>query len=744
MHELLHAIPRRGPATINPEMNLGSQRLFRSRAQALGVGTSTRSLKADIFGNMADIPNDVFLALQQAERFLASPDASQEEQEEAVNLVFSTARGRAIVLAKNVLGARILEDALQLAPAAHIHGFFAEVAPSFVPLMCNKNGSHVVQTLSGIVSRMARTDAEPVAAMWADVLAQQVVPELADLIPQSFCCFVLKTILRVEAGLPPEDEQRGRRRHANEHTYCRLYSPGDEFHCVPSENLKGLLLSVYGCMTGLGGFDECIVVPHSSSLLQAYCQVYNLHRRTLKFSAKYTPEAILAAILGLDNDEVADMEAFLGLLASAPAVFALEAILRESCCPRRSVLAEAILHATFLHKGSEKRKGDTRYGTLRACATSGPASHLVCAAIASLQSVVAVTDVCLCLVRELGAILELDSSKVVPSVLESVRAAADTVRSAEPAVPGEHAETFGIATAALLEALVTSVGSADYLVRRLLLPGQPDTGDFDLAFSFKENRKYEFSYINKTLDSKDDVTREFLDARREEYKRKERLEKEAFFGTRFVGRGKRGAPGGRSGAGGIWQTGKAIVIGMLTSGCAALCGAAAASLIEHSFDTQEKVMKLSTHPAGCDVLVAFASGTGVPVKHKLLLVHLLRGRLTDLAMSKLGAQVIRAVFFATVEYDPSSQGVSDPVPADVVCEARKVIAANLHPGKLVKTRAGEDLIDALRLAAFREDYAKWERGFVRSRTVANELLGAIDESARRHERREHRHRKHKL
>ncbi|TNJ30312.1 hypothetical protein GMRT_11573 [Giardia muris] len=633
------------------------------------------------------VTEDAYEALRRADRYLCNPRASDEERHEAAVAVLTTARGCVLDLARDTYGARMLEEALQLATPGQVATILAELLPSFLAVARTRNGSHVCQTCVALASRASRsapmeTDPTGLGALYRSLVEGSVLPELEGF-ADSFASYTLRTLLRVEAGIPPEDDRRGRRKHASEDALCVLYGPRDPFHHTAGPYLGRLLIGVHAAW--FRGADILGVCRSTelSVLVQEYARAAATCWDELSLPAECTPSVLLRRLLGLqvDTDDL-DSSAVEAVLTVSEISFAFEELLKATarCDPSfAGQAADRLLEATVLGGSC----------SLSSTAEIPASSHAIATAIEHASSPAVIQRLLVCYTAECQLLLELDNSRFIPSVLRVAGSAVSELRNF------------------LLE-LIRLTGAGDRFARALLLPGQPLVGPFELSFSFTSNPRHRFTALQTVVPEGEPIPRELLDARREEHARRTELEQEAFFGTRFVR---------RQGTGptkmGVWQTGKQILIAWFALPSRDLSELAATSLLD-SFPTAKDLHCLIEHPAGCAVLEAFVHSEAVGLELKIRLLMTLRPAISDLASNKLGCTLLRALHEALL-------GPADGVPEDIVADARTVLAGEINTSTASVSRFGRDLCRDMNLKLFSRDPRAWLRAS-RNRSQARRAI----------------------
>ena len=134
-------------------------------------------------------------------------------------------------------------------------------------MACHPNGSHVVQTLLILCSRISREDPK-MDTVFGEVVSDVSVPNHIDtLVESQYATHVLKTLIRTEAGLTPEDPQTKRK-----HTFVKLmtediYFGKDPFARKKSAHFAPLMEAVFTALQKIG-FTNVAGIPDASSLLQ--------------------------------------------------------------------------------------------------------------------------------------------------------------------------------------------------------------------------------------------------------------------------------------------------------------------------------------------------------------------------------------------------------------------------------------------------------------------------------------------
>lgn len=715
----------------------------------------------------ADLPQHVLDALDRAEKYLCGITSTPMERTEGANTVFTVARGNTIPLAEHKFGARMLEEALQVGTRDQISSVFTELYPSIMTVMRSESGSHVCQTLLAIISRMYRDDHSSLsmeslgvvsatnkvdsslAELYSTLVLQKIIPEISDLITHKFTNHVLRTLLRVEGGSPPEDEGRGRRKHANESTFCTMYGPTDPFAGVPSNLFMLFSLALYKALQGKGTIYQCCFDTYKSVLLQTYCRIIARCKEAVEIPTVQQPLGVLLQLLSLPTgiidkvtrkklkDFTLKFTSFRDLCKSTSACFALESIF-ESVSISQPEACSAL--ANFVISGTILSRNDNEFKDFAAIAGSNTASHVFSVVIGFCDDARLLTDLLAVYTASCSKIFEHDYSKLVQSLFRGL-CKANTLMLNESnnennnvssdnqdkdnisADLAESIQSFNNAQKVFVDAIIELTGAGQRFIRALLLPGQPVMGPFSLEFSFSTNSKYMFKALTTTFTDKSQVTPEFKQQRREEHQRREQLAKEQFFGTKY----KKKETGVVTHAG-VWQTGKGIVISWFNMGNPDIVNMAAESLIDYSFPEPGDAFKLIMHPAGCDVYQACLGSIYVAPWYKIRLINNLKPVIDKLARNKLGCLVLIALFDATL----SDTG---DIPVDVVEASRIVLASEIDVRAASASFHGRQLCAYMKLDEFQRSGEDWGRALQRRTEVRKEIMSIFDEAAEPRRRR---------
>lgn len=710
----------------------------------------------------ADLPQHVLDALDRAEKFLCSIKSTPVECTEGANTVFTVARGNAILLAEHKFGARMLEEALQVGTREQISAVFTELYPSIMTVMRSESGSHVCQTLLAIISRIYRddhsslsmeslgivsatnkTDAS-IAELYSTLILQKIIPEISDLIAHKFTNHVLRTLIRVEGGSPPEDEDRGRRKHANESTFCTMYGPADPFAGIFSNLFVPFSQAIYRALQDKSTIYQSCFDTYKSILLQTYCKIIARFKESVDIPTVQQPLGVLLQLLNLPTtiidkvtkkklkDFTLKFTSFRDLCKNTSACFALESIFESVSVSHPE---ECSVLANFVISGTVLSRNDNEFKDFAAIAGSKTASHVFSMIIGFCNDSDLLTDLLSIYTASCTIIFEHDYSKLIQGLFRGLRRANDLVlkkssKGEEGSLPNDdqgkngtsdkQAESIDMFTKAqktFVDAIIELTGADKRFVRALLLPGQPTTGPFSLEFSFSTNSKYMFKALTTTFTDKSQVTPEFKQQRREEHQRREQLAKDQFFGTKY----KKKEAGVITHAG-VWQTGKGIVISWFNMGNPDIVNMAAESLIDYSFPEPRDAFKLIMHPAGCDVYQACLGSVYVAPWYKIKLINNLKPIIDKLARNKLGCLVLIALFDATL----SDTG---DIPADVVEASRIVLASEINIRAASASFHGRQMCAYMKLDEFQRSGEDWAKVLQRRTEVRKEIMSIFDEAA---------------
>ncbi|EFO64456.1 Hypothetical protein GLP15_1384 [Giardia lamblia P15] len=717
----------------------------------------------------ADLPQHVLDALDKAEKYLCGIASTSVERTEGANTVFTVARGHAILLAGHTFGARMLEEALQVGTRDQISTIFTEIYPSIMAVMRSESGSHVCQTLLALVSRIYRDDQSSLsmeslgvisainkadnnlAELYSTLVLQKIIPEIPDLITHKFTNHVLRTLLRVEGGSPPEDEDRGRRKHANESTFCTMYGPTDPFSGVCSNLFVPFSQALYKALQGKGTICQSCFDTYKSVLLQTYCRIIARCKESVDIPMVQQPLGVLLQLLSLPTtiidkvtrkklkDFTLKFASFKDLCKNTSACFALESVFEsvnisqpEAC----SVLANFVISGTILSRT------DNEFKDLSVIAGSKTASHVFSVIIGFCDDPRLLIDLLGVYTVSCSVIFEHDYSKLIQSLFrglckantlisetlkedngENVTRNDDQTKNTVDFISPELVASFEKAQRTFIDTIVELTEAGKYFIRALLLPGQPITGPFSLEFSFSTNSKYMFKALATTFTDKSQVTPEFKQQRREEHQRREKLAKEQFFGTKY----KKKEAGVITHVG-VWQTGKGIVISWFNMGNPDIVNMAAESLIDYSFPDPKDAFKLIMHPAGCDVYQACLGSVYVAPWYKIKLINNLKPVIDKLARNKLGCLVLIALFDATL----SDTG---DIPVDVIEASRIVLASEIDIRAASASFHGRQLCAYMKLDEFQRSGEDWNKTLQRRVEVRKEIMSIFDDAAEPRRRR---------
>lgn len=709
----------------------------------------------------ADLPQHVLDALDRAEKYLCGMKSTPVERTEGANTVFTVARGNAIILAEHKFGARMLEEALQVGTREQISAVFTEVYPSIMTLMHSESGSHVCQTLLAIISRIYRDDHSSIsmeslgivsatnradaslAELYSALILQKLIPQMHDLIVHKFTNHVLRTLLRVEGGSPPEDEGRGRRKHANESTFCTMYGPTDPFAGVCSNLFVPFSQALYKALQDRGTIYQSCFDTYKSVLLQTYCKIVARCKESIDIPTVQQPLGVLLQLLSLPTtiiDKVTKKKLkdftlkftnFRDICKNTSACFALESVFESV---NISQPEECGVLANFVISGTILSRNDNEFKDFAAIAGSKTASHVFSMIIGFCNDPALLTDLLSVYTASCSIIFEHDYSKLVQGLFRGLRRANDLAlkennKDGGDGMPNnqeqndaddkleESEDVFKQAQKTFVDAIIELTEADKRFIRALLLPGQPITGPFSLEFSFSTNSKYMFKALTTTFTDKSQVTPEFKQQRREEHQRREQLAKEQFFGTKY----KKKETGVITHAG-VWQTGKGIVISWFNMGNPDIVNMAAESLIDYSFPEPGDAFKLIMHPAGCDVYQACLGSTYVAPWYKIKLINNLKPVIDKLARNKLGCLVLIALFDATL----SDTG---DIPTDVVEASRIVLASEIDIRAASASFHGRQMCAYMKLDEFQRSGEDWAKALQRRTEVRKEIMSIFDEAA---------------
>lgn len=138
-------------------------------------------------------------------------------------------------------------------------------------MACHPNGSHVVQTLLVLCSRISREDPK-MDAVFGAVVGDLIEHDHIDLLVESrYATHVLATLVRTEAGLVPEDPRAKRK-----HTFVKLmtediYFGRDPFARKKSAHFAEIMSAVFDALQKVG-FSNAASIPDASALLQQYIE----------------------------------------------------------------------------------------------------------------------------------------------------------------------------------------------------------------------------------------------------------------------------------------------------------------------------------------------------------------------------------------------------------------------------------------------------------------------------------------
>lgn len=717
-----------------------------------------------------DLPQHVLDALDKAEKYLCGMASTSVERTEGANTVFTIARGHAIPLAEHTFGARMLEEALQVGTRDQISSVFTELYPSIMTVMRSESGSHVCQTLLALISRIYRDDCSSLsmeslgvvsainkadgslAELYSTLVLQKIIPEIPSLITHKFTNHVLRTLLRVEGGSPPEDEDRGRRKHANESTFCTMYGPTDPFAGVCSNLFIPFSQALYKTLQGQSTIYQSCFDTYKSVLLQTYCKIIARCKESIDIPTVQQPLGVLLQLLNLPTtiidkvtrkklkDFTLKFSTFKDLCKNTSACFALESVF-ESVSVSQPEACGAL--ANFVISGTILSRTDNEFKDLSVIAGSKTASHVFSVIIGFCDDPRLLTDLLGVYTASCSVIFEHDYSKLIQSLFRGLCRAATSVsktlkesneeenvvqndnqnRNAMDVISPELVTSFEKAQRTFIDVIIELTEADKRFIRALLLPGQPLTGPFSLEFSFSTNSKYMFKALATTFADKSQVTPEFKQQRREEHQRREKLAKEQFFGTKY----KKKEAGTITHAG-VWQTGKGIVISWFNMGNPDIVNMAAESLIDYSFPDPGDAFKLIMHPAGCDVYQACLGSVYVAPWYKIKLINNLKPVIDKLARNKLGCLVLTALFDATL----SDTG---DIPTDVIEASRIVLASEIDVRAASASFHGRQLCAYMKLDEFQRSGEDWSRTLQRRTEVRKEIMSIFDDAAEPRRRR---------
>ncbi|CAL6049517.1 Conserved_hypothetical protein [Hexamita inflata] len=618
---------------------------------------------------------------------------------------------------RHPLCSRTLEEALQylyqFGVTYPIISALQSLSPHILNLCFHPNGSHCVQTILSLVSRLSR-DNQNTSMVYNSVVQDLLVEaNLKDLLESQHATQILKMLIRVEAGVSPEDAKQ-KRRHSFYNIMCeQIFGKGDPLQNKKSELFTVLMKKLFKQLSKIG-LNECIRIPDVASLVSTYI----IHG--VDMEEMYSPIYIICTLLKLDpavyyariqkivsekltiepdeelNQKIKEQYTQQMFKDYPSTQYVFENLLVQQ---NLQLFAQSFIQVMLKESSFQEIIRSNSQFIFQKCL-----SNIYNCPQTLMQMLALITD-------NLSELFELENQQLTANILISCRKFEYVCHSPRFKIPDTIKTEFSTLLMTYFTSIINETHSQQFFIRRLFFPQLSDTQEIILESNFSKNSKFVFENLNKQTEDENEKAK-LIELKRLEHEKLNNLQTELKYGPMRKAKCENG----------FWAVGKEVVLQWLQftndSYLIDLVKSFYDSFLNNNIKSQKQIdteiIILLNHPAGFELFQQFVNNDFIPLHYKFIVANALKGKFEELSNFRLGKMFLSCLGhqFRNRLQAKSKAYDLEAAPIQINVSTLKMILEEIGtPRKLKflqKSAEGKDLISAFCMEQYILNKQTWE------------------------------------